>query len=64
MTDDEILTEAEAAEVARESVTTFRTRRYRGIGPAYIKRGKGVLYRRSAVIEWLISLEVPSGTAA
>ncbi|MDP5226911.1 MULTISPECIES: hypothetical protein [Arthrobacter] len=53
--------EAEAAEIAHETERTFRQRRYDGNGPAYIKKGKTPLYRRSAVVEWLLSLERPSG---
>lgn len=62
--DEEILDEATAAALAHETYRTFRQRRYLGTGPAFIKKGRAPLYRRQAVMDWLLSHEVPSGTAA
>jgi len=59
---EDIVDETEAAAIARESMRNFRQRRYEGTGPAFIKVGRKPLYRRSAVLEWMLAHERPSGT--
>lgn len=59
----DIIEESEAAEIIRETRRNFRQRRYDGTGPAFIKIGRKILYRRSAVLEWMLSHEKPAGTA-
>ncbi|WP_193072450.1 helix-turn-helix transcriptional regulator [Brevibacterium sp. FME37] len=61
--DDDFISEAEAAQILRVSPRTQRLHRATGIGPDYIKSGRTVLYRRSTVLNWLVSLERPAGTA-
>jgi hypothetical protein len=46
---DEFLKPAELAARWRTTVETLKTDRYRGRGPAYVKRGATVLYRLSDV---------------
>lgn len=62
--DDELLSEGEAAALAHMRERTFRQRRYEGRGPAVILIGKRPLYRRSAVLSWLLENERPSGAAS
>lgn len=62
--DDEIITEADAATITKDSETVFRRRRYRGEGPRFIRVGKKVLYKRSSVLDWLDSLEVSPAESA
>lgn len=53
----EYMTQPELAKELRVSVDTLRRWDARRIGPARIKMGMRVLYRRDAVREWLQSLE-------
>lgn len=57
----ELLTEAEAAEMLRSSVPTLRRWRRLGTGPAAIKSGRKVLYRRVTLDRWLAEQETASG---
>lgn len=54
---DELLTPAEAARVAKLSVSTLKDRRWKGTGPRYIKlspgRGGRIRYRRGDLEQWL-----------
>ncbi len=59
-----LVEEPDAAALAHETGRSFRNRRYNGTGPPFIKVGRKVLYRRRAVLDWLLEHEVPSGTAA
>jgi Helix-turn-helix domain len=52
--------EGEAAKQLRHSVRALRSWRAQGIGPAWIKIGKGVFYKLSALEVWLKSLEQKS----
>ncbi|MDC7122382.1 helix-turn-helix domain-containing protein [Cellulomonas fimi] len=51
--DDPLLRTAEVAPLLRCSPETLRVWRYRRQGPPYVKAGRQVLYRRSAVVQWL-----------
>ena len=51
--DDEWLSEAEAARLLRISPRTLRWWRSKGMAPPWARVGKQVLYRRSAVLKWL-----------
>lgn len=55
--DDELLTPAEVAKIARLSLRTLADKRWRGTGPAFIKLSPGrtgaVRYWRSDVDAWL-----------
>lgn len=51
--DDVILTEIQAADVLRLSSRTLQAWRAQGRGPAYVKAGRAIRYRRRALVEWL-----------
>jgi excisionase family DNA binding protein len=59
----ELLTEQETAALLRCSVPTLRRWRRLGTGPAFIKTGRKVLYRRTALDAWLSEREAtrPAG---
>lgn len=50
---DDLLTAPEAAEVLRTSTPALAAHRHRGTGPSFVKAGRRVLYRRSALEAWL-----------
>ncbi len=50
--DDRLLTEIQAADQLRLSSRTLQAWRSQGIGPEYVKAGRAVRYRRSALVEW------------
>lgn len=52
------ITEADAAAEAGESLRTWQRRRQARTGPAFVKAGARVLYRRQAIIDWLQAQEV------
>ena len=52
---ERLLTPKEAAEFLRVSVSWLAKARMRGDGPAFIKIGRGVRYRESALLQWLKS---------
>jgi excisionase family DNA binding protein len=54
---DDLLTVDEIAEQLRVPAGTFRSWRYRDIGPKSIKLGRRVVYRRSDVEAWLAKQE-------
>jgi hypothetical protein len=57
----ELLTEEATAELLHNSVSTLRRWRRLGIGPAFIKSGRKVLYRRVTLDRWLAEQETTSG---
>jgi excisionase family DNA binding protein len=50
---DELLTARELAAELKVSLRTLERWRARGIGPAYVRLGRTVRYRRSDVNTWL-----------
>ncbi len=50
-----LATTAEVATYLRRTVKTLTNWRYAGIGPAYVKVGRGIRYRWSEVERWLDS---------
>jgi hypothetical protein len=54
-TDDELLTETEAAQVRRQSIRTLQAERLRGDGCPFVKLGRSVRYRRSDVLRFIES---------
>ena len=48
-------TQAEAAEVFRFSERTLERMRLTGLGPAYVKAGRRVLYRQADLEAWVAS---------
>jgi predicted DNA-binding transcriptional regulator AlpA len=64
---DDLILERDVAEVFKLKKTTVRSWRYSNYGPASIKVGRSVRYRRSVVREWLLaqtSHPHPLGSAA
>lgn len=50
---DEAISTKEASRIVHEAVPSLETKRVRGGGPAFIKRGKKVSYTRRACFEYL-----------
>jgi predicted DNA-binding transcriptional regulator AlpA len=55
--EDRLLTADEAAERLRAAPNTLRYWRYTGDGPRFIRVGRKVLYRESALNTWLQARE-------
>jgi excisionase family DNA binding protein len=55
--DDDLLLLPEVAALARMSVSTLRWLRHRGEGPTGFRLGRRVLFRRTAVDEWIAQHE-------
>lgn len=54
---DDLLLIGEVAQITRRSVDTLRYLRYKGEGPAGFRMGKRLVFRRSAVMEWIAEEE-------
>ena len=54
---DDLLLLPEVAIIARRSVDTLRWLRHKGEGPAGFRMGKRLVFRRSAVMEWIAQQE-------
>jgi hypothetical protein len=63
MLDDALLTDAEAADLTRLTKDQLAKLRRTRDGARYIKVGRKVFYRRSAITAWLNSLERDCTTA-
>lgn len=50
--DDELLTEAEAVQLDKMSLSWHRRKRVDGGGPPFIKIGSAVRYSRKALLDW------------
>lgn len=50
--DGHLLNEIQAADLLRLSSRTLQAWRSQGVGPEYIKAGRAVRYRRSALVAW------------
>jgi excisionase family DNA binding protein len=55
---DDIISEAEAANVLGVKIATLRTWATRRKGPPRIKVGRSVRYRRQTLIAWMTAREV------
>lgn len=60
ISEDDFISETEAAQIQRIGQRTARLRRSQGEGPDFIKLGRTVLYRRSTVLAYLADLERPA----
>jgi predicted DNA-binding transcriptional regulator AlpA len=49
---ERLLNEIQAADLLRLSCRTLQAWRSQGVGPEYVKAGRAVRYRRSALIAW------------
>ena len=54
---DDLLLIDEVATITRRSVDALRWLRHKGEGPAAFRSGRRLLYRRSAVMEWIAEQE-------
>jgi hypothetical protein len=50
---DRVLGEAQAADFLKLSIRTLQAWRSQGKGPAYIRAGRSIRYRMSALIAWM-----------
>ncbi len=55
---DGYLNEVQAATTLARTTRTLRIWRSKGMGPAYSRVGRNVVYRSEAIREWLLSNEV------
>ncbi len=62
--DSEFLVTRELAELLRTAESTVRYWRHTRTGPPSIKVGRRVLYRREAVLTWLVDRERADGGAS
>lgn len=60
---DRLMDAAETAAFIGRSVRTLEQWRYLGKGPDYVKVGKSIRYRRSAVDRWLDAMTIRPGAA-
>jgi predicted DNA-binding transcriptional regulator AlpA len=51
--DDDLLLLEEVAAITRLSTSTLRWLRHKGEGPPGFKMGRRVMFRRTAVLEWI-----------
>lgn len=50
---DELLNEVQAADFLKMSIRTLQAWRCRGEGPAFVRAGRAIRYRRSDLIRWI-----------
>lgn len=62
MSDNDLLTTAEAAALLRRPVGTLRQWRYNNRGPRSFRVGGRTVYRRSAIVEYIEKCEAATGT--
>lgn len=48
-----LLTEVDAADLLRLSIRTLQSWRARDFGPAFIRAGRAIRYRRNDIIKWV-----------
>jgi hypothetical protein len=61
---EELVPASEVARVLRQKLATLTTWRHEKRGPAYLKVGRKVFYRRSDIMLWLGAQRREPGTAA
>jgi hypothetical protein len=63
--DEKLLTEVQAADLLRLSARTLQAWRSQGAGPPFVRAGRAIRYRRSALLSWTIdNTVVPQQPAA
>ena len=50
--DERLLTEVQAADLLRMSSRTLQAWRSQGVGPPFVRAGRAIRYRRSAIVMW------------
>jgi len=58
---DELLNEVQAADFLKMSMRTLQAWRCRGEGPAFVRAGRAIWYRRSDLIRWIDANSVRHG---
>lgn len=61
---DALLTEAQAADFLSISMRTLQAWRVRGGGPAFIRAGRAIRYRRRDLLDWIDANTATSTSAA
>jgi hypothetical protein len=61
---NDILTEAEYAALTKRNIRTVQRERAQRIGPAFIRIGRTIYYRKAAIEAWLIAQEQEQPRAA
>lgn len=62
--DDRLLTTEQAADHLGRAARTLEDLRWRGGGPPFVKMGRTVRYRMSALKEWVLEREIESTSAS
>jgi hypothetical protein len=52
--DERLLTEVQAADLLRLSARTLQAWRSQHVGPPFVRAGRAIRYRRSALISWTL----------
>jgi hypothetical protein len=55
---DDLISDAEAAELLRQKTKTLTEWRHLGIGPDYYKIGRRIFYSRAGLAEWIATRRV------
>jgi hypothetical protein len=58
---DALLVEVRAAELLGLSTRTLQAWRLKGEGPAFVRAGRAIRYRRRDLVSWVEANTVPSG---
>jgi len=58
---ERLLAECQAAHLLNLSVRTLQAWRLRGIGPAFVRAGRAIRYRRDDIIDWIAANTVAPG---
>ena len=61
--DDALLTPPEVSGLLRKPIGTLTDWRYRGCGPEYVRMGRSIYYRRSAIERWIEAHTIRPGAA-
>lgn len=56
---DPLLAEAQAARLLNLSGRTLQAWRMKGIGPAFVRTGRAIRYRREDLLAWIAANTVP-----
>jgi hypothetical protein len=60
--DETLLTEIQVSDLLFMSVRTLQTWRCQGVGPAYVRAGRAIRYRRGDVVGWIAANRVTPRT--
>ncbi len=63
-TDDQLLSSDEVARLLNVKPGTLATWRCKCVGPCFLKLGRGVFYRQSAIMAWVQTREIDPAAKA